>query len=222
MNQQADGDRPGGLSRRDMLRTTGLAVGSALAAGRAAPGFPVHAQESAGGALTPAEYAAVDAISARIIPADDSGPGAREAMAVRYIDRALAGPLASSLPQYREGLAALDQYARSLHEEAFALLPAEDQDALLGAFEDGEAPGFPGSAQFFNMVRTHTIQGTFSDPVYGGNANFAGWDMIGYPGVRVAVPRRYQQMNEDHTPNHASAYDSTMFNRPPDVGEAEP
>ena len=35
------------------------------------------------------------------------------------------------------------------------------------------------------LVRAHTIQGTFCDPYYGGNANFVGWDLIGYPGVRT-------------------------------------
>ena len=46
-------------------------------------------------------------------------------------------------------------------------------------------PAFPAApAQFFNMVRTHTLQGTFGDPYYGGNANFVGWDLIGYPGIR--------------------------------------
>jgi gluconate 2-dehydrogenase gamma chain len=49
--------------------------------------------------------------------------------------------------------------------------------------ESGSATGFAGSsAAFFNMVRTHTLQGTFGDPYYGGNANFVGWDLIGYPG----------------------------------------
>ena len=43
------------------------------------------------------------------------------------------------------------------------------------------------AATFFALVRTHTLQGTFSDPYYGGNVNFVGWDMVGYPGVRVAV-----------------------------------
>jgi hypothetical protein len=41
------------------------------------------------------------------------------------------------------------------------------------------------NAGFFNLIRTHTIQGTFSDPFYGGNANFVGWDLIGYPGART-------------------------------------
>ena len=37
-------------------------------------------------------------------------------------------------------------------------------------------------ARSSRMVRTHTLQGTFGDPYYGGNANFVGWDLIGYPG----------------------------------------
>jgi gluconate 2-dehydrogenase gamma chain len=202
------------VSRRDMLRTTGLAVGSALTVGPQ----PGKAQVSNDGILTEAEYATLDAVSARIIPADENGPGAREALAARFIDRALAGPLASSLPQYREGLRALNAWSRSEYEADFAQLDEDEQDAVLAAVDDGDATGFgESSAQFFNMVRTHTIQGTFTDPIYGGNANFVGWDMIGYPGARVAVPERYQQMGADHTPNHASAYESNMFNRPPDV-----
>ena len=47
----------------------------------------------------------------------------------------------------------------------------------------GSGAGFAGSsAQFFAMVLNHTRQGTFGDPYYGGNANFVGWDLLGYPG----------------------------------------
>ena len=52
---------------------------------------------------------------------------------------------------------------------------------------------------FFALVRTHTIQGTFCDPAYGGNANFVGWDLIGYPGVRLNVTAADQRMAQ--TPN---------------------
>ena len=45
----------------------------------------------------------------------------------------------------------------------------------------------PNAATFFTLVRSHTIQGTFCDPYYGGNADFVGWDLIGYPGLRMAV-----------------------------------
>ena len=46
------------------------------------------------------------------------------------------------------------------------------------------------------MVRSHTLQGTFGDPYYGGNANFVGWDLIGYPGVRTMVTAADQQLLE--------------------------
>src|SRR5262249_8240965 len=65
------------------------------------------------------------------------------------------------------------------------------------------------------MVRTHTIQGTFCDPYYGGNADFVGWDLIGYPGIRTTVTAADQQMLERQQlkPNHRSAYDSEMFTK---------
>ena len=44
------------------------------------------------------------------------------------------------------------------------------------------------------MVRTHTLQGTFGDPYYGGNANFVGWDLIGYPGIRLNVTSEDQRL----------------------------
>ena len=62
-------------------------------------------------------------------------------------------------------------------------------------------------------MRTHTIQGTFCDPFYGGNDNFVGWDLLGYPGVRTIVTADEQKMGITLTPNHKSAYDYAMFNR---------
>src|SRR5207237_2899803 len=125
----------------------------------------------------------LEAIVERLIPTDASGPGAKEARAAHYIDRALGGALAGSREAYRAGLAALDRYSRSSRGAAFVELSPTDQDSVLIDIETG-APtagsGFTGSsAAFFSMVRSHTIQGTFCDPYYGGNANFVGWDLIG-------------------------------------------
>lgn len=36
--------------------------------------------------------------------------------------------------------------------------------------------------EFFNTLRIDTIEGMFSDPVYGGNRNLVGWTLIGWPG----------------------------------------
>ena len=161
--------------------------------------------------LTAAEGETLQAIVARLIPTDASGPGATEARAAQYIDRALGGALATSRDAYRVGLATLDGYTQASRKTSFARLPAADQDAVLRELEMDVAPGFAGAAIFFNLVLSHTIQGTFADPYYGGNANFVGWDLIGYPGVRLAVAAGDQQLNARPSPTHQSAYDFVMF-----------
>ena len=87
---------------------------------------------------------------------------------------------------------------------AFAALPPADQDAVLAEVEKN-------SAEFFGLVRTHTIQGTFGDLVYGGNANFVGWDLISYPGIRLNVTADDQKMDVPVKPIRRSAYDYAMF-----------
>jgi gluconate 2-dehydrogenase gamma chain len=39
--------------------------------------------------------------------------------------------------------------------------------------------------EFFNTVRAHTMEGMFADPLYGGNKNFAGWKLVGFPGAQA-------------------------------------
>src|SRR5262249_25117747 len=154
------------------------------------------------------------AIISRIIPTDENGPGALEARADRFIDRALAGALKAQRAAYADGLAALDRYAQSSKGSPFARLSANDQDAVLSEVQSNRAGGFAnGSTQFFNLVRTHTIQGTFSDPFYGGNENFIGWDLIGYPGARVVVSANLQRMDVKPESSRKSAYDYGMFNK---------
>ena len=166
--------------------------------------------------LTASEMDILDAVVARLIPTDANGPGATEARATHYIDRALGGALASSRTAYTSGLAAVDRYARSSRGAAFTQLSATDQDSVLIDVETGAATGFIGSpAAFFALLLNHTHQGTFGDPYYGGNANFVGWDLIAYPGVRTMVTAGEQQQLEKHTlkPNHKSAYETDMFTK---------
>jgi gluconate 2-dehydrogenase gamma chain len=215
-----------GVSRRDLLKQAGLA-GAALTvpitpaapaaqagpATAAAPAPPAVRREPIEN-LTAAEADLLEAICARIIPTDANGPGAREARAAHYIDRALGGALAASKAAYTSGLAALEAYSRSSRRAPFLELSARDQDSLLIDVETGAATGFTGSSgAFFAMVRTHTLQGTFGDPYYGGNANFVGWDMLGYPGVRTNVSADDQRLGVTLAPNHQSAYDHAMFNK---------
>src|SRR6185436_17318955 len=63
--------------------------------------------------LNAQEADALEAIVARLIPSDENGPGAKEARAAHYIDRALAGPYRALRGNYAAGLAALDDYAQA-------------------------------------------------------------------------------------------------------------
>jgi gluconate 2-dehydrogenase gamma chain len=194
------------VSRRELLKRIGLAGAFALGL----PGldrvlaFQRDAMSAAAPAraLSVAEALLLAAVCARIIPTDASGPGAAEAHAADYIDRALGGWLASWRDAYTAGLAAIDDAASMRHGRRFVDLTPPNQDAVLAALE--ETP-------FFALVRTHTIQGTFCDPVYGGNQNFVGWDLIGYPGIRLNVTAADQRMNAAVKPIRRSAYDYAMF-----------
>ncbi len=202
------------LSRREWLKRAAVA-GAAAAVPVGALGVQRPAREARAGTsfetLTAAEGETLEAITARLIPTDEHGPGATEARAARYIDHALGGALAASLAAYRGGLAALDRFAETAAGARFADIPADAQDAVLRAVEHGSAAGFAGSAAFFAMVRSHTIQGTFSDPAYGGNEDFVGWELIGYPGVRTAVTPELQRMDVAPPARHVSAYDYPAF-----------
>lgn len=203
MTEERRGKAP---SRRDVFRLAGSAPVLAAAGGIAQAQQVSPRRREALETLSAAEADALEAVCARLIPTDGNGPGAREARAAHYIDRALGSALASSRESYRTGLAELDRFAVSGHGHPFASLTSEMQDALLMEFEKS-------NAVFFNLVRQHTLQGTFCDPYYGGNANFVGWDMIGYPGIRLAVPQTAQAMEPHLTPVRKSAYDFAMFDR---------
>jgi len=204
-----------GLSRRELLKRAGLTGAAAmLPAALSSPtdAAPEAAQAAAAAAiprepleaLTAAEADVLDAICARLIPTDENGPGAKEARAAHYIDRALAGFLAPSRQAYAAGLADLDRRAVASRGTPFATLAPADQDAVLKEIE---------TTAFFTLVRAHTIQGTFCDPFYGGNANFVGWDLLDYPGVRTIVTADEQKIGITLKPNHKSAYDYAMFNK---------
>ncbi len=191
------------VSRRELLKRLGLTGVAVLALPGLSRVLSFRMQLFAQApVLGPVESATLAAVCGRIIPTDENGPGAAEARASTYIDRALGGWLASSRADYTAGLAAIDAAARSRAGRAFADLPAGEQDAVLEAVED---------TPFFSLVRGHTIQGTFCDPVYGGNAGFVGWDLLGYPGVRLNVTAADQRMSAYATPVRRSAYEYAMF-----------
>jgi len=134
------------------------------------------------------EHAAtVAAFAERLLPSEPGKPGATDANVLNYIDLALAGAYADQQDFYRRGLAQLDAYCRKTYHQAFARLNAAQQDAVIGALEKGTASEFeyPTAQAFFNTLRTHTMEGMFADPVYGGNKDFAGWKLVGFPGAQL-------------------------------------
>ncbi|WP_342616165.1 gluconate 2-dehydrogenase subunit 3 family protein [Rhodoferax sp. GW822-FHT02A01] len=159
----------------------------------------------------PTEWVFLQAAVARLIPADDSGPGALEAGVPEFIDRQMdaifgnaalwymQGPYVESPPEfgyqdrlpprdvYRAGIAATDRYCETqLGSKTFALLQPAAQDKLLQGLESG-AIALEGvnARAFFGFLLQNTREGYLSDPMHGGNKNAAAWKMIGFPGARA-------------------------------------
>jgi len=236
--------RPPAISRRDLLRTAGVAGAAALVPGAVAgvreetpatpsPAAAVEVQGRVGSSLpsetaplvarpltnlTARETEILSAMVDRLIPSDEMGPGALDAGVIRYIDRALSEAESDAADAYRSGLAALDTYSRYTRGGPFIDLSTIDQDSVLIDVQISAATGagvgfVGGSGSFFNMVKSHTWQGMFGDPEYGGNVNFAGWDLLDYPGVRLVVsPEDQRRLEADQLePVRRSAYDYPIF-----------
>jgi gluconate 2-dehydrogenase gamma chain len=181
-------DHPGDVTRRNLIQSAAFVPLAALLA---------SAQPTPQAALTPARMKTLVAFIDRLIPHDELGPGAVESGAQIYIDRVLAGPNANEKAGFIQGLDALDAYAQRTHGAPLAELSAEKRDQVLDAMVD---------TPFFNRARRLTLEGMFSDPYYGGNKDFAGWDLIRYPGPRPAVAAEDQALNVDVKPYRVSAY----------------
>lgn len=131
--------------------------------------------------------AEVEAIAAQIIPSDGT-PGAREAGVIYFIDRALATFDKDKLEAYRGGLKQVQAKRAELFpsSRSIAALAPEQQLALVKAIEKpsetaprrAAGPAFT-PADFFELVRFHSILGFFGDPSRGGNRNYVGWKLIG-------------------------------------------
>jgi gluconate 2-dehydrogenase gamma chain len=187
------------MRRRDFLVISATSVGGLLvysldrqltrvAAQNAAPSIRVPLRF-----FTRPEALLIASVASRIIPSDDSGPGANEAGVVIYIDRQLAGPWGRdrhryTQPPFDENAAPEFGYQgkaspREIYREAlkdlagFDHLPPAGQDQKLKQVE---------TTRFFELIRRNTIEGMFCDPIHGGNADMLGWQMIGFPGPQMS------------------------------------
>lgn len=143
--------------------------------------------------FTAQEAKVIVAACERIFPADESGPGATQAGAMVYIDRQLAGPYGSDKyrytkrpfaqsapgPGYQGRESPRETYRSGVRKLGadFAALDGARQDQRLKAVE---------KTHFFQLLRQHTIEGMFCDPMHGGNAGLIGWQLLGYPGPQMS------------------------------------
>ena len=175
--------------------------------------------------FTLSEAAVVDAFIDRLIPADELGPGAKQAGVTTFIDRQLTGPygghdwlymegpfaqnplpsqgLQSELTprqQYRSGIAALEAYCKSSFSRSFTELDAAAQDKVITGLEKGEVklPNFSGK-MLFTAIHTNAVEGFFADPIYGGNRDMVGWKLVGFPGTRYDFRDVIDRPNQTYT-----------------------
>lgn len=163
----------------------------------------------------------LDAALEQLIPSDALGPGAREAGVTRYIDGQLAGAWGAGAGQYRQGpwgessaqfghqspltprqiyrlgMASVDEWCARHHGARFAALSASQQVQVLQSMQHGtlECRTPPDPKSFFALLWRNTLEGYFSDPIYGGNADKAGWKLIGFPGVASAYGEELRRHN---------------------------
>jgi len=160
--------------------------------------------------LTDVERRFIDVATSRLIPTDESGPGAKDADVTTFIDRQLAGAFGSAdtwymqgpwqdgtasqgyqsrltpAQMYRAAIAAIDRHcSESYGGKSFADLAPDDQDKILSGLEAGDITLDGANAKtFFELFLQNTIEGFFSDPIYGGNRDMVGWSLVGFPGAR--------------------------------------
>lgn len=146
----------------------------------------------------------------RIFPENENGPGAIELGVPYFIDHQLAsiwgvngkvymqGPFYEGQPNqgyqtplkrhqiFDVGIEAISKESKSTFDETFTSLEGDQQDQILEAFEKNEVKmKGVSSNEFFELLRSTTIEGVYADPLYGGNKNMAGWKMKQYPGVHM-------------------------------------
>lgn len=92
------------------------------------------------------------------------------------------------LEQFRKGLEATDAYAKKKFKKPLVQLNEKQHDSIIDDLAKGKATGFkePTALDFFGLLRGATVEGMFSDPLYGGNHDMVGWKLVGYPGAQRA------------------------------------
>ena len=190
--------------------TAAVAQGNAPPGAAAPPAAAAPANGAAGYMFLKADEAAfVEAMVDTMIPADELSPKGTDIGINIFIDRALAdgwgkgdrlymqGPwkqgtanqgyqLALTPAQlWRAGIEATNAHCEKTYGKAFDQITEAQRNEVLTALDAGRLTfedGLPSRA-FWAMAYQNVMEGMFSDPIYGGNRDKAGWKMIGFPGV---------------------------------------
>jgi gluconate 2-dehydrogenase gamma chain len=236
-SDDGSGEAPtAGLSRLQLIRRAGtLGAAAAIPGVAASTATGASAAETADAAaaddtlkaLTAAEAVTLEAFLERLLPSGVAGPGAKEANVLRYIDWSLAGDLSAFHAPYSTALAAIDAFATQTYGAAFAALTTVQQDALITRMAAGaEKPitsstdpqqgflGFaPTSSSVFTMIRTHALQGMFGDPMHGGNVGQVGWKLVRFPGPRLVISKKDQDLDVAPKEYLKSTYTYPLFKK---------
>lgn len=221
------------LSRRQFLTRSAAAIsGLAIGAGLAQFGY---AETRAGRKIlmdnyrptffNHVEWRSLMAACDCLIPADETGPGALEALVPIYIDRQMQTEYATgglwymsppffpdSKPEfgyqykftprdiYRIGFSEVAAYCRSQHQKHFDEIEMDQRLELMKNLETGSIKLDTVPSQiFFKQLLANTKEGFLADPMYGGNQNMAGWKMIGFPGARGDYLEFVSKHNQAYT-----------------------
>jgi len=144
------------------------------------------------------EITLLDAIVEQIIPTDDF-PGGKWANVSNFIDRQLDSYYRKYQTVYHEGLAALEKTVIKMKGKKFEELPFPEQTAILEKMESGLFSGDywnnHSSAEFFDLVRQHSLQGFYGSPVHGGNREFISYRMLGLDYPNIIGQNRYNDLS---------------------------
>lgn len=151
------------------------------------------------------DFEILSAATEVIYPEDDNGPGAIGLGVPYFIDRQLAGTWGINDRMYMEGpfqenenpltmqdlfiagIRKLESESQDNFDSSFIELNEDDQISILEQFENDEIEmDIIKSSDFFQILRTSTLEGAYSDPLYGGNKNMEGWKMKEYPGAQLS------------------------------------
>jgi gluconate 2-dehydrogenase gamma chain len=144
------------------------------------------------------EISLLDAIVEQIIPTDDF-PGGKWANVSNFIDKQLSTYYRKHQLAYRDGLAAFEKTVIQMRAKKFEELPFAEQTAMLEKMEAGEFSGDywkdHSPANFFDMIRQHSLQGFYGSPAHGGNRGYISYHMLGLDYPNVIGQNRYNDLS---------------------------